>query len=132
MPQPHPGSEPDRAPAALPEPRVEAMAVLQAIGARCANAASSVQECLAGSLDAAITLTAADRGNIQLFDPVDGTLKIVVHRGFAEPFLRHFAVVDRDEAAACGRAMRDSRRVAVDDVSQSEIFASTPALDVLL
>lgn len=132
MPQSHPGSEPDRAPAALTGPPVEAMAVLQAIGARCANAASSVQECLEGILDAAITLTAADRGNIQLFDPASRTLKIVAHRGFEEPFLRHFAVVDRDEAAACARAMVGSRRVAVDDVSQSEIFASTPALAVLL
>src|SRR5262245_2011856 len=117
MPQPLPESESNGSPVAFPVPSVEAMAVLQAIGARCANAGSSVQECLEGILDAAIALTGADRGNIQLFDPADSTLKIVAHRGFEPRFLHHFTVVDRDEAAVCGRAMRGGERVVVDDVS---------------
>src|SRR5262249_50172836 len=38
-------------------------------------------------VDAAIAVTGADMGNIQLFDRDSGALKIVANRGFGRPFL---------------------------------------------
>jgi GAF domain-containing protein len=83
-------------------------------------------------LHVAITITSADKGNIQVLDPLSRTLRIVVHEGFAEPFLRFFDTVSHREAAVCGTALKMLERVIVEDVRQSPIFAGTEALSVLL
>jgi signal transduction histidine kinase/CheY-like chemotaxis protein len=95
------------------------------------NPDTDFDQCLASILGAAISVTGADKGNIQLFDPKSGSLVIVAHHGFEEPFLNFFAGV-RDDISACGTALRSGRRVVVEDVTQSEIFAGRPSLDVLL
>jgi PAS domain S-box-containing protein len=82
-------------------------------------------------VDAAIAITAADMGNIQLLDRGSGTLKIVASRGFESPFLEFFNAVDEGQAA-CGAAMRSSERVVIADVTTSPVFVGTPALNVLL
>jgi PAS domain S-box-containing protein len=82
-------------------------------------------------LDTAIATTVADMGNIQLMDPVSGTLKIVAHRGFEKPFLEFFNS-DHEGRAACGTALQSRARVVVEDVTTSPVFVDTPALDVLL
>jgi GAF domain-containing protein len=82
-------------------------------------------------LHAAITITSADKGNIQLLDPLSRSLHIAVHEGFREPFLQFFAEVNH-RSAACGTAMTQLKRVVVKDVRQSLIFIGTEALDVLL
>jgi PAS domain S-box-containing protein len=53
-------------------------------------------------LDAALAITDADMGNIQLLD--GDTLKIVAHRGFEAPFLDFFNTV-HEGLAACGTAL---------------------------
>jgi PAS domain S-box-containing protein len=80
-------------------------------------------------LDAAIEMTGADMGNVQLLD--GDTLKIVAQRGFEAPFLEFFNTV-HDGLAACGTAMQSSERVVVEDVAASPIFADSPARDVML
>ena len=80
-------------------------------------------------LDAALEITGAQMGNVQLLDR--GTLKIVAQRGFRAPFLEFFAEVDNG-SASCGEAMRRGDRVVVEDVISSPIFANTRALEVLL
>ncbi len=80
-------------------------------------------------LDAAIEITGAQRGNIQLLN--DGQLRITAQRGFATPFLEFFDAVHGDQAA-CGTALQRGERVIVDDVRKSPIFAGTPALEVML
>jgi PAS domain S-box-containing protein len=80
-------------------------------------------------LDAAIDISHADMGNIQLFQ--GDALKIVVHRGFQEPFLNFFNSVHEGHAA-CGTALRDAQRIVVEDVANSPIFAGSKALDVML
>ena len=82
-------------------------------------------------VDAAIAITAADMGNIQLLDRGSGALKIEASRGFDTPFLEFFDAV-HDGQAACGSAMRGSERVIIGDVAASPLFVGTPALDVLL
>src|SRR5262245_35149808 len=96
----------------------------------CATA-MPIAECLERILDAAIAVTTADKGNIQLYDEASGTLKIAVHRGFAPAFLDFFDTVEPGEAAACGAALEAATRVVVDDVTTSPIFAGQPSLDVL-
>jgi GAF domain-containing protein len=83
-------------------------------------------------VDAAIAITKADKGNIQLLDPSTGKLQIVAHRGFDVPFLKFFEFVDAGEAAACGTAMKRMERVVIEDVTQSSIFIGSDALEVLL
>lgn len=92
---------------------------------------SEFNECLYGILDAALFISGADKGNIQLLESSSGTLKIVAQRGFEEPFLKYFAQVS-DEHSVCGLAMQTADRVIVDDVTRSEIFVGQPSLNVLL
>ena len=82
-------------------------------------------------LDAAMEVTGADMGNIQLFDPARGALRIEVQRGFKQPFLEFFDCV-HDGQAACGTAFKNGRRVIVEDVAESSVFLGTPALEVML
>jgi signal transduction histidine kinase len=81
-------------------------------------------------VDAAIAITAADMGNIQLLDRETGTLRIVADRGFERPFLDFFEVV-HDGEGSCGTALQAVERVVIDDVTTSPVFAGKPALDVL-
>jgi PAS domain S-box-containing protein len=82
-------------------------------------------------VDAAIAITGADMGNIQLLDRDCGALKIVASRGFERPFLEFFAAVEGGEAA-CGTAARLGSRVVIEDVSTSLVFEGKPAREVVL
>ena len=81
-------------------------------------------------VDAAIAITGSDMGNIQLYEKASGTLEIAASRGFDPAFLEYFETVHN--GAACGAAMQAGKRVVVEDVSNSPIFAGTSALDVML
>ena len=80
-------------------------------------------------LDAAIEITGAQMGNIQLLE--GDVLRIAAQRGFDRPFLEFFASV-HGEQAACGTALQRGERVIVDDVLNSPIFVGTSALDVMV
>ncbi len=80
-------------------------------------------------LDAAIEITGAAMGNIQLLEG-DG-LRITAQRGFERPFLEFFGTV-ADGEAACGAALQRGARVIVDDVLTSPLLAGTPALAVIV
>lgn len=75
-------------------------------------------------LDATLTLMEADKGNIQLFDPLHQTLRIGAQRGFEEPFLRAFSTVDAGDHSVCGRALRQGRRVIIADILEDEDLIS--------
>ena len=111
---------------------LEATTRLYELGSRCADSKVSFEECLSFILETAIAITCADKGNIQLLDLESETLKIAVQQGFEEPFLRFFANVRSDEAAACGAAMQSCKQIVVEDVEQSEIFSGHESLSVLL
>jgi PAS domain S-box-containing protein len=74
-------------------------------------------------LDAAIELQGADFGNVQLYDPDDGTLRIVAHRGVGQEFLEHFACVDANDTSACGAALKLGQRVILEDVMKHAPYA---------
>jgi PAS domain S-box-containing protein len=83
-------------------------------------------------VEAAIAITKADKGNLQLLDQSTGKLQIVAHRGFDLPFLNFFEFVEAGEAAACSTVMKRMERVVIEDVTQSPIFIGSDALEVLL
>jgi hypothetical protein len=73
-------------------------------------------------LDGALSLTGADFGNIQLLDPVSGSLWLVTHSGFGPEFLDHFAMV-YDGGSACARAAQACAQAVIADVDTDESFA---------
>jgi PAS domain S-box-containing protein len=106
------------------------MTRLQEVSTRLVQAGDSTS-LLEEIVDAAIAITAADMGNIQLLDRDTGTLKIVASRGFEEPFLKFFGTV-RGSQGACGAALQSGERVVVEDVTTSPAFVGTTSLDVAL
>jgi len=82
-------------------------------------------------LEAAIALSRAERGNVQLFDPVEGGLRIAAHHGFEQEFLSFFDVIS-DDRSACGQALTQLRTVQVDDVATTAAFDGGPARDVVM
>jgi len=73
-------------------------------------------------LDGALSITRADFGNIQLFDPVTKSLWIVTQSGFGPEFVDYFGVVD-DEHSACGRAAKEGTQTVIADVLTDPGFA---------
>ena len=105
--------------------------LLNELGLRLVSDEGKLNERLNDILEAAIALSGANKGNIQLFDPNSGALKIAAQRGFEETFLEFFSDV-RDASSTCGAAMQSKELVIVEDVTQSEIFAGKPTLSALL
>jgi signal transduction histidine kinase/CheY-like chemotaxis protein/PAS domain-containing protein len=71
---------------------------------------------------AAIEITRADMGNIQLYDPSNNILKIVAHRGFKQDFLDRFRTVGIEDNTACSRAMSSGERTVIEDVQADVLF----------
>lgn len=78
--------------------------------------ACSLGALLPRALDGALALMGADFGNVQLLDPVTGSLRIVTQSGFDAEFLDYFAVVD-DGHSACGRAAKQRAQTVIADVT---------------
>lgn len=105
-----------------------AMARMQQLSTRMVQA-DDVQTLFRDLLEAAIEITHADMGNIQLLE--DGKLQIVAQRGFDERFLEFFKEVKPGEAA-CGLALQLGERTIVDDVTASATFSDPATRDMLL
>jgi PAS domain S-box-containing protein len=110
---------------------LQAMTQIYEVGNFCLRPENGFDQCLQSILETAISVTRAQKGNIQLLDHASGSLVIAAQIGFDQPFLDFFAHVT-DEFSACGRAFQCGERVVVEDVMESEIFAGQPSLDVLL
>lgn len=76
------------------------------------------------ALAAALRVSGAGMGNLQVLDPPTGQLRIVAQHGFQQPFLDYFATVEED-TAACGTALSLGVPVWVDDVATSSLFAAS-------
>lgn len=107
-----------------------AMTHLQQVGNSCLVPENQFDKCLNEILAAAIAITQADKGHIQLLDGKSGALKIAAQSGFAEPYSKFFASVSPGHRSASGTAMTGAR-VLVEDVMQSKLFDG-PSLNVLL
>jgi hypothetical protein len=76
---------------------------------------------VATTLEAAIRLMGAHRGNVQL--PAGDRLYIVENRGFAREFLDTFREVRIGEGSACGRSFEKRRPVVIPDVAEDAEFS---------
>jgi hypothetical protein len=85
---------------------------------------------LSDVLDAAVHLTGAQRGNIQLVDG-SGSLQIAAQTGFGDSFLKFFETVAAPRSA-CGVALELRTPVVVRDVTRSPIFSDPATLEVML
>ena len=74
-------------------------------------------------LDAAIEITHADMGNVQLLDAATGEIRIAAQRGFDRPFLDFFDSIQTG-MAACGSALQEKRRIVVENVAGSPVYDS--------
>jgi PAS domain S-box-containing protein len=110
----------------------EATARFYEIGKNCVRNGSDIIENLKEMLDAAIWISHADRGCIQLHDPQSDVLRLTIQRGFEEPFRKFFETVTRTDMAASGIAFAQAERVIVEDVGRSEVYRDKPAGEILL
>ena len=110
---------------------LRAMTRLHDIGIQCARDTNGVEQCLQLILDAAIEITGADKGSIQLLEVGSGVLRVAVQRGFDDHFLTFFST-RHNNISASGAAFDSLERVVVEDVAQSPTFVGTPALEVML
>ncbi len=110
----------------------DAVLRLQQIGQRFVRAESDFTENLGEALDAAIWITRADMGTVQIYDERLGALRIVANRGFEAPFLSFYSRVTSEHASACGAAFCTGERMIVEDVTRSPLFAGHASLDVML
>lgn len=82
-------------------------------------------------VNAAVTLTGADMGSLQVVDEHSGDLRLTAHVGLGLHFLDKFSTVKRGQAV-CGRALSRRARVIVEDLSNCDFLQGTPALNDLL
>lgn len=75
-------------------------------------------------------LTRTEKGSIQFADPRTNELRIAVHQGLGEGFLRHFA--NGGCSATSLAALRNARRIFVEDLACEPALRGTPDLDVFL
>jgi PAS domain S-box-containing protein len=100
---------------------LQAMTRLFEIGNRCMQAGAPFEECLNDILEAAIALTNAAKGTIQLLD--GDTLRIAAHHGFEREFLEFFREVSAKDDSAAGRTLRLGQRIVLEDVEVDEAYA---------
>jgi PAS domain S-box-containing protein len=81
-------------------------------------------------LNAAIAVSAADFGTIELCDPNSGDLRIVAQRGLGQDWLDLWSWNGKG-LSGCDKALKRNERIIVDDVEESPIFLGTPAHDIL-
>jgi two-component system CheB/CheR fusion protein len=91
----------------------------------------NIQPVLVEIVDAAIAISGADFGNIQLLDRDSGDLKIAAQKGFPDWWLEFWNAVQKGQGV-CGTALEHRERVIVENVETDPLFAGTPALDVQL
>ncbi|HMK45922.1 MAG TPA: ATP-binding protein, partial [Methanocella sp.] len=91
---------------------------------------NNIDSLLTDIIDAAIEITGADMGDIQLFNGED-ELKIVTGRGFDQAFTDFFNTVHECQTA-CSAAIMSRERVIVEDITQSPVFSDKPAPDAAL
>ncbi len=108
-----------------------AMTLLREVGEHCLNPRITFDECLRKILSAAITITRADKGIIQLLEVATASLRIAAQQGFAAPSISFFTSTSGN-GSAWGAPLQQLRRVIVEDVLNSDTFLGQPFQKVLL
>ncbi len=107
---------------------LEAMTRLRQLGTLFVRE-GNLEPVLGEIVEAAVALSDADFGSIQLVDRRSGDLRIAAQQGFPQWWIDFWNQVSAGQGSY-GTALERGKRVIVEDVEQSPIFAGTPALDV--
>lgn len=75
-------------------------------------------------LDAAMQISSADKGMLQVRDPESGKLRVEAQHGFDAPYLESFEEMDDSEESPSGQVLRELRRVCVDDLGTCAIYGT--------
>jgi two-component sensor histidine kinase len=110
---------------------LRAMARLNELADQLDGRANEFSHCLNEAVAAAIAITGADKGILQIYEPGFGTLAIRALCGFDEQFRAVFARV-RLGGAACPISARSTERVIVEDIAANEAFARQLPLRLLI
>jgi PAS domain S-box-containing protein len=89
-----------------------------------------LQARLAEILSAAADLIGTDKGNIQLYDPDSGLLRIVAHQGFGPRFLQRF--LNQGSRFVCDLAAQKVQRMIWEEIAEEPALQGTEDLDVIL
>jgi signal transduction histidine kinase/PAS domain-containing protein len=89
------------------------------------------QQVLEDLLDAAMAISQADFGNVQILERDTSELRIVAQRGFSDWWIRFWSQCPAP-MGACTMALAAGERMVIEDVRQSPLFAGTEALAVQL
>ncbi len=109
---------------------LETMKILQKLGMLFLQE-ESLEQILSHVLDAAIAISGADFGNVQIMDPKSCCLKIAVQHGFPQWWLDFWNSVVEGHGV-CGTALGHGERVVVEDIEKSPTFVGTDALEIQL
>ncbi len=99
---------------------VDALSIFHKINTRFIKE-DDAQLVYADIMDAAILLTDADCGNMQIVADDGNTLEIVAHKGYSDEFIRRYQTI-ADVSTICAQAKEQKSRIIVDDVSCGTIF----------
>jgi PAS domain S-box-containing protein len=121
---------PERAAAHEQNDALAAMLRLHYVSTRFLQA-NNLELLLEELLDAALAEAKTDRGTIQLLVPGTRELRIVARKGLTPQFIGFFGITAEGHAA-CGLAMKEKRRIVIDNVATSPLFAGSPGGSVLL
>jgi two-component system CheB/CheR fusion protein len=79
-------------------------------------------------LKAAMALHKADMGMVQLYNPQQQVLEIVVQQGLGPEVLTHFQTVRAGDGSACSRSLAQRQRVIIEDVESDPDFTPHRAI----
>lgn len=81
-------------------------------------------------LNAAIEISGADKGILQVLEPENGKLQVKAQLGFEERFVELFNNIDQSDETPCGQVLRQLSRVVVEDINSNPIYGA-PSLRIL-
>ena len=67
-------------------------------------------------LDGSMEIVGATMGDVQIYDALNQSMKIVAHRGFTQEYIECLDKLPLDPESPCGRAMESGSRVIVEDI----------------
>jgi two-component system, chemotaxis family, CheB/CheR fusion protein len=105
---------------------LKAMTILQQVGSVLLHE-NNLELGFGKIVEAAIAMTGADFGNVQIIDPQ--SYHIVAHRGLPQWWIDYWNEVYEGEGAL-GKAHEIRERIIVEDIEQSPIFTGKPALEI--
>ncbi len=109
---------------------LKAMTRLQKIGS-IFTTAGALAPILGEIVEAAILISRADFGAIQLFDKETSTLRLAAQQGFPQWWAESWNAICKGRGACCSVLQRRKRTI-IQDVEESPMLIGTPAPEILL